>query len=374
MSELHGNYGAHGIIFAYSASPDMGELVRQRTLSSLPFGGRYRLIDFSLSSMMNAGIRDVGVIMQRDYQSLLDHLGSGKSWDMSRKSGGLRILPPFGLPEYHKGNYTGTIEALTAVSTYIRSVKQENIVLFLGNLCANVDLSAALDAHIRSGRGVTAICSDRNPADTHYRFVADESGTVTKAVFSGDGEGVASLECYVIRKDVLVEMIDRCRAENLYRFHKDALAGYLAAGGTMGVYVHRGYVSLCRTISSYYEANMALLDSANRRDLFPADRPVRTRSVEGVSTYYGEEAFSRNSLVADNCIIDGSIENCIVFSGARISKGAKLTNCIIMRGCTVGAGAELNHVIADKFSAFGDGITLIGSPNLPIVVPKNSVI
>ena len=374
MSEMHGNYGAHGIIFAYSASPAMGELVRERTLSSLPFGGRYRLIDFSLSSMMNAGIRDVGVVMQRDYQSLLDHLGSGKSWDMSRKSGGLRILPPFGLPEYHKGDYNGTIEALTAISTYIEDVKQDNIVLFLGNLCANVDLSGALDAHNRSGAGITAICADRELDDIHYRFVTGEDGFVTKAVYSGTGEGVPSLECYIIRKQVLLEMIARSKAENLHQFHKDALAGYLAAGGTMGVYVHHGFASLCRTIVSYFEANMALTSAENRRELFPAERPVRTRSVEGVSTYYGENCFSRNSLVADNCIIEGSIENCIVFSGARISSGAKLTNCIVMRGCTVAPGAELNYVIADKFSSFGQNITLIGSPKLPIVVPKKSKI
>jgi ADP-glucose pyrophosphorylase len=119
----------HGIIFAYSAAPEMGELVRTRTSSSLPFCGRYRLIDFALSSMQNAGIRDVGVIMQRDYQSLLDHLGSGKDWDMSRRRGGLRMLPPFGLPEYHTGEYIGTIEALNAVSTYIHDIPHDHHML-----------------------------------------------------------------------------------------------------------------------------------------------------------------------------------------------------------------------------------------------------
>ena len=114
----------HGIIFAYSAAPEMGELVRERTSASVPFCARYRLIDFSLSSLRNAGIRNAGVIMQRDYQSLMDHCASGKAWDMTRKNGGLKLLPPFGLPEYHSGDYVGTMEALNAVSTYIEDIKE----------------------------------------------------------------------------------------------------------------------------------------------------------------------------------------------------------------------------------------------------------
>ncbi len=134
----------HGIIFAYKEAPELGDLTRERTVASLPFCGRYRLIDFALSSMRNANITDVGVIMARDYQSLLDHIGSGKDWDMSRRSGGLRMLPPFGLPHAHSGNYSGTMEALNAVGSYIRDIQQENVVLMLGNLLANIDLNAAI--------------------------------------------------------------------------------------------------------------------------------------------------------------------------------------------------------------------------------------
>jgi glucose-1-phosphate adenylyltransferase len=114
-----------GLISANYMSKMFGELLDNRSLASLPYGGRYRLIDFPLSSMRNAGILNVGVIMQRDYQSLLDHLGSGKTWDMSRRVGGLRMLPPFGLPEYHTGNYSGTMEALNAVYTYIEDIKEK---------------------------------------------------------------------------------------------------------------------------------------------------------------------------------------------------------------------------------------------------------
>ena len=362
----------HGIIFAYRTTPALGELVSKRTAASLPFCGRYRLIDFALSSLMNAGIRDVGIILQRDYQSLLDHIGSGKVWDMSRKSGGLRILPPFGLPEYHTGNYAGTMEALVAVAEYIRDIPQEHVVLMLGDLAANIDLKPILEQHVRSGLPITAICSDQKPNGSHHRYLPGANGLVDGALFyqKSETEGVASLEAYVINKDLLVQMIDGADARNLHRFHKDAIATYLENGGKMGYYVHKGYAQVIRSVEAYNRCNMDMLDPAKRRELFPADRPVRTKTHEGVSTYYGVNAISRSSLVADNCIIEGEIENCIVFSGVRVGEGAKLKNCILMRGTTVGEHARLNNVIADKDCSFAIGTELTGSDKLPMVVPK----
>ncbi len=366
----------HGIIFAYKAAPELGELSRLRTSASLPFCGRYRLVDFALSSMTNAGIRDVGLIVQRDYQSLLDHVGSGKSWDMSLKKGGLRMLPPFGLPEYHKGNYAGTMEALNSVSIYIRDIPQKYVVLMLGNVCANIDLNAAMEQHLESGAEITALCAASSYDSLHHRYVADEEGFVKQLLFdrSGEGEGVRSLEGYIISKELLLDLMERCRAENLYRFHRDGILTWLREGGKMKLYVHQGYARTIRSVEDYYEANKDMLCRQLRNQLFPADRPVRTRLHEGVSTYYGEDAASVNSLVADNCIIEGSVENCIIFSGVRIGKGAKLKNCIIMRGCHVGDWSELDCVIADKACDFAPGTILTGSSKLPMVVPKRTVI
>ena len=369
-------YDLHGIIFAYSASPELGELVRRRTAASIPFCGRYRLIDFALSSMMNAGIRDVGVIMQRDYQSLLDHIGSGKNWDMSRRYGGLRMLPPFGLPEYHRGNYTGTIEALNAVAPYVRSIPQKHIALLLGSVCANIDLTAAMRQHVKAGAEITAICSAGELTGSNHRYVIGDDGMVKQLLFdrTDPGEGIPSLEGYIINKDTLLRIMDKCKALNLYRFHKDAVSSFLAEGGKMAAYVHEGYAASIRSVADYYQCSMDMLNGELRRQLFPAERPIRTRAHEEVSTYYGENAGSKNSLVADNCIIEGSVENCIVFPGVRIARGAKLTNCIVMKGSTIGEWAELNCVISDKYCSYSPGITLTGNPRLPIVVPKDSKI
>ncbi len=366
----------HGIIFAYSDAPELGDLTRERTVASLPFCGRYRLIDFALSSMRNAGIYDVGVIMARDYQSLLDHIGSGKDWDMSRRSGGLRMLPPFGLPHAHAGNYAGTMEALNAVAAYIRDIPQEQIVLMLGSLLANIDLSAAIAQHEASGTDITAICADSSAVGLNHQYLLDDNGLVREVfLYRGDNPGgLKSMEAYIIRKDVLLRMMDETSARNHYAFHKHAILGFLKDGGKMDVYRHPGYVCAIRNISQYYHASMDMLQADKRHDIFPASRPVRTKIHEEVSSYFGEHAVSKNSLVADNCIIDGEIENCIVFSGCRIGAGTKLKNSIIMRGVTIGENSELSYIISDKYASFSDRTTLTGSAKLPTVVPKGSSI
>ena len=368
----------HGLIFAYNVYPELRELVSVRTAASLPFCGRYRLIDLALSSMRNAGILDVGVIMQRDYQSLLDHIGSGKSWDMSRRTGGLRILPPFGLPEYHTGNYTGTIEALNSVDAYIRDIPQKHIVLMLGNLCANVDLEAAMRQHTSSGADITAICADHPTPGTFHRFVVGEDGWVEKMLLyrrgEGEGEGLPTLEGYIIHKDMLLDLMDKCKAAHLYNFHRDALPMFFEQGGKMDVYVHHGYAQIICTVDEFYNANLDMLKAENRRQIFPAERPVRTKVHEEVSSYYSDSAVTRRSLIADNCIVEGQVEDSIIFSGARIAPGAKLKGCVVMRGCEVAEGVELENVIADKHCSFSKGVKLTGSPKLPMVVPKNSQI
>ncbi len=366
----------HGIIFAYQTTPELRELVSARSAASLPFCGRYRLIDFPLSSMRNAGILDCGVIMQRNYQSLLDHIGSGKAWDMSRKTGGLRMLPPFGLPEYHRGNYAGTMEALISVRSYIEDIKAKYVVLMLGDMCANIDLTKPMEQHRRSGAEITAICSDHKAEGFRMTYVPGEDGFVREMLIDtvDPKQGFVSMEAYIINKDVLVNMMEKCRARSLHLWHKEALPLFLKEGGRMDVYVHHGYAALIRTVDLYYKANMDMLDRDTRHALFPASRPIYTKVREEVSTYYSEGSFSRNCLVADNCIIEGSIENCIVFSGARIRKGAKLKDCIVMSDCIVETGCVLDHCIIDKDVSFSAGTVLTGNEKLPLVVPKGSTL
>ena len=186
-----------------------------------------------------------------------------------------------------------------------------------------------------------------------------------------EGE-LSSLEAYIINKDTLLKMMNFALKRNLYRFHNDSMRIWLNNGGKMATYVHEGYSSIIRTVEAYNKASMDMLDSNVRREIFNKDLPVYTKAKEEVSTYYSEEAVSRNSLVADNCIIEGTVENSIIFSGCRIGKGAVLKNCVVMRDCIIGEGCELEHVIVDKDCSFSEDCKLTGNKKLPVVVPKAS--
>lgn len=362
----------HGIVYAYHSSPALGDLTRNRTNASLPFAGRYRLIDFALSSLSNAGVRDVGVIMQRDFQSLLDHVAGGKAWDISRRRGGLKLLPPFGT--HHVGEYAGTAEALNAVMGYVKGIPQEHIVLIPADVLCNVDIAALVEQHVKSGCGITAVCTKRNPEAVHYRLTQKPDGKVEKVLFhqTGAGEGLAAMEIYVAKKETLLDLLAHCEAENRFHFHKDCLAHYLEQGGEMDVFLYEGYTTRIDSVDDYYRASMDMLKSGPRADLFPQDRPVRTKERSDVSTYYGEDAKVENSLIADGCFIEGTVKNCVLFRGVRVAPGAVLENCIVMQDTVIGEGAALKYIISDKNVEIAPYVTLTGGEKLPLVLPKRS--
>lgn len=369
----------HGIVYAYHSYPALNDLVLNRTSASLPFCSRYRLIDFALSSMTNAGIRDVGVIMQRDYQSLLDHLGSGKEWDLSRTNGGLKCLTPFGIFESGISEYKGCMDALTSILTYIHDIKQDTIVLYRGDIAANLDLKKICEDHENSGAKLTAVCADKayDSGNDGTRFLPSEGGKTSNHMHfrhSHSKEGLSSLEVYVIDRDLLVYLINWSHANGKLHFHRDALAHYFAEGGYANLYIHKGYTAHICSVLDYYGANMDMLNHDIRVKLFPEDSPVYTKGRSSVSTYYGETAEINNSLVADGCYIEGDIENCVIFRGVRVGKGAKLRNCVIMQDTVVGGGAELSCIISDKDVIFSENLTLTGNRALPIVVPKGRTV
>lgn len=364
----------HGIVYAFHSFPELGPLQLPRTAASLPFCGRYRLIDFSLSAMMNCGISDVGVIMQRDYQSLLDHLGGGKEWNLSRRDGGMRMLPPFGMPSSHLGEYKGCMEALAAVRAYINDIRQDDVLLTRGDLVANLDLAAVYQNHISSGADITAICSSNTPNGQHYRYIVDSNSRVEEmlSVHGQNTEGVASMEVYIVSKAMLLKMIDYCSAHRLMHFHRDAIKHFLTNGGEMNVYMHPGYCRHVSTVKEYFCGNMDMLDRDNLEHVFNARRSVYTKEHADVSTYYGESAVTKNCLIADGCRIDGQLENCIIFRGSVIEEGANLKNCIIMQNTIVHKDAKLTNLISDKNVIITEDITLSGSLELPLIVPKGT--
>ena len=366
----------HGIIFAYRSNPNLRELTQPRNTCSVPYGGRYRVVDFMLSNMVNGGITDVGLIVHANYQSLLDHVGSGKDWDLSRKHGGLRILPPFSYADKREGLYRCRMDALAGVRSYLANIRQDHVVLAGGDLAVSLPLREIYASHLKSGADITAVCTATPkgaPRSCDY-FTVDSKGFASDiAVHPETPSGCESLEVYILSKELLLNLVDYCAAHNISSFSQGVLSrmwGQLK----IHVYVHEGYAARLQSVSGYFERSMELLDPAVRSQLFVPERPVKTKDQSNPSTYYGPEARSTNSLVADGCIIEGEVENSILFRGVKVEKGARVSNCVLMQGTTIQAGAVLKYTITDKNVRVNAGRMLMGHSSYPLAIAKNEIV
>ena len=367
--------GLHGIIFSYEKHNDLRELTLHRVPASVPFAGRYRIIDFVLSSMVNAGITDVGVVLDGNYQSLLDHLGSGKDWDLSRMHGGLRLLPPFSANQTRGNNgIRGKMEALAGVRSYLEGIRQTHVVLADSDLIINIPLQDVYQAHLASGADITAVCTSSVDSESDVTFFRlDESGRVKEALFPlRDRTGChRSLEIYILSKQLLLDLVDECMSHDQTSFRSAVLQ---AKAGSLHIqgYVWDGYAAQIRSLKEYYDRSLELLDPAIRLEVFPAQRPIHTKERNDASTYVDTAGTCCNSLVADGCTIEGTVENSILFRGVSVARGAEVKNCILMQDTTVSRDAVLHHVIADKDVEVMDSRTLMGHDRYPMVIAKGS--
>ena len=366
----------HGILFAYRSDANLGELTRPRNTCSLPFGGRYRLIDFMLSNYVNAGITDVGIIVHQSYQSLLDHLGSGKDWDLSRKHGGLRILPPFSYAE-RGGDYRGNMDALSGVSDYLSNIRQDYVIMGWGDVAINLPVSEVFQQHLDSGADMTVVCTPTlrgAPRFSEYIEVSEEGRITDLSIHpTAAGKALESLELYILSKQLLMDLVDYCAAHDISNFSRGVLQPRLKSLKLMP-YVHKGYVGRFQSVGDYYQRSMDLLDLEVRSDLFNPARPIRTKDQSNPSTYYGPDAVSNCSLVADGCYIEGEVENSILSRGVIVEKGAKVSNSVLMQGTVVKADATLSYVIADKNVTVNEHRMLMGHSTYPLAIAKGSVV
>ncbi|MBC8571037.1 glucose-1-phosphate adenylyltransferase subunit GlgD [Zongyangia hominis] len=367
----------HGIIFSNMHDHALSELTEKRTMGSIPIGGRYRLIDFILSNMVNSGISDIGVVTKSNYQSLMDHLGSGREWDLARKKGGISILPPFG----HAGSgiYRGKLEALHGILGYIRHSQAQYFVLADCDVIANINLKKAIDQHMETGADVTILYKkDYVVPDAVQEctvFEIDDTGRVTDVLINPQtsGECNINLNMYIISKDLLERIITDTSSRNLYSFRKDFLQASAGKLWFQGFEVTEEARKI-NCMKSFYEANMDMLNEDLRDSLFPKDRPIYTKVRDEVPTMYGLGARVSNSLVADGCVIEGEVENSIIFRGVTIGKEAKVKNSIVMQGTTVGEKANLDYVIIDKDVTVSDNRMLMGFSTYPIFISKGSIV
>ncbi|MFI3253472.1 MAG: glucose-1-phosphate adenylyltransferase subunit GlgD [Eubacteriales bacterium] len=365
-----------GIIWAHRSDTNLGELTRPRNTCSLPFGSRYRLVDFMLSNYINANIGNVGLIVHESYQSLLDHVGNGKDWDLSRKQGGLRILPPFSNAKRGGGEYRGTIEALSAAQDYLANLREDYVILAWGDIAANLDISGMFQQHQETGADITAICTPTSPNEKTKNYVSlDEEGRIRDFISYcvNPEDHLRSLQVYILSKSLLLEIIEYCTSHNRFSFSRDGLLSRLDSLKVMP-FLHKGFCTHLHSISNYFAYSMDLLNPAVRRDLFNPDRPIITKDHSYASTYYAPEGKAGNCLLADGCHIAGTVSNSILGRGIIIEKGATVTDSILMQGAIVRSGVHLSHVITDKNVEITKNRQLMGHSTCPLVIAKNSVV
>jgi len=362
-----------GIIFSNMHDDRLRELTDVRTMGSVPFGGRYRTIDFMLSNMVNSGVTKVGVVTKSNYQSLMDHLGSGEAWDLSRKREGLFILPPFGLGN---GVYQSRIEALDGIANFLQTCKEEYVVMSDCHIIHTMDLRPVFNEFEEKNADIMVVYKNSAmPEDLpdRIRFEVGRGRKITDVVIGGDVDGKCnwSMGVYVMRKSFLIKVVAECIARNRMVFARDVLQRGVQDYRIYG-YRFDGYAGVLGSKKSFFDANMALTDSAVRADLFPKDRPVYTKTRDEMPTRYGLGSRAVNSIIADGCIIEGDVENCVIFRGVRVEKGATLRNCIIMQDSVVGSNTTLNFVIGDKDVVYKPGRTLMGYESYPVYIAKGS--
>lgn len=364
-----------GIIFSNMHDDNMGDITERRTVGSIPFGGRYRLIDFTLSSMVNSGITDVGVITKHNYQSLMDHLGAGRAWDLARKRGGLVMLPPYSRT-VTAGIYRGSIEALAGRLDYLRSVDSKYVFMSDCDVITNLDLKAVLEQHIRTGADITALYARQEiaPATRDLAtFKVRENGRVSDVAINPPEGGVFNiyLNMMVVERELLIKLVTNAYSHGKYSFTQDVLQEQLDSYNIYGYNVD-GFCVRIGGMESYFRANMELLSPRARAELFPAKRPIYTKVRDEVPAKYGLRAKVSNSLVADGCIIEGEVENSIIFRGVRVGRGAVVKDCILMQDTVVGENANLRYVITDKNVVVRSTRVLCGYITIPVYLHKGS--
>ncbi len=366
----------HGILITNQPGYNLKELSSIRSISSVPYGGRYRLVDFLLSNMVNDGITDIGVVLQQGYQSLLDHLGSGKDWDLARRQGGLRLLPPFAqMNSSNPSNkYRGMMEALIGLKSYLTEIKQEYLIVADADSVLNISLDDVFNKHISTGADITTVCSssftDRPQYATYYTI--NDDGTAKEILSKPEGTCYEALNIYVISKAKMIELVNYAEARDLYSFSHQILARKDDLGLKVVPYVFEGYVARFPTVAEYFSKSMDLLRKDVRRDLFNPAHPIRSKDRSDAATYYGPDSKVTGSMISDGCVIEGEVENSIIFRNVKVAKGAVVKNCILMKDTSIGANASLNCVICDKDVEISPNRVLSGCETYPIVYAKGS--
>ncbi|HOQ38014.1 MAG TPA: glucose-1-phosphate adenylyltransferase subunit GlgD [Acetivibrio sp.] len=368
-----------GMILTGGKNDRLKELAELRSSTAVPIGGKYRVIDFVLSNMVNSGITNIGVLTQYSFRSLMDHLGSGKEWDLDRRNDGLFIFPPY-LAGEHSGWYQGSADAMYHNITFLKRSFEEYIVVAQGNCVYKMLFDDMLNYHIDKKADITIAYRDMSDFPVEeLSFMGvmkmDDNGRVVdfKEKHNHPESTICSMGIYILRRELLIDLLEECNSLGKYDFVKDVIISKL---NTLQIYGYRfnGYWRNLNTINAYYRINMEMLNPEIRHQLFEENGKVYTKVKDEPPAKYNEEAEVSNSIIADGCIVEGTVSNSVLFRGVTIKKNAVVNGCIIMQGSVIDEDVKIENSIIDKNVYISKGINLKGMPNFPIMIEKNAKI
>ena len=366
---------AVGVVFSNIHDDNVPELSHQRTMGSLPYGGRYRLIDFALSNLVNSGVTTVGIITKNNYQSLMDHLGSGKDWDLARKTGGLVLLPPFGAID-NGGLYRSRLEALKGITGFLARRNEDYVILCDCDGVYHMDFTKVIDYHEAKQADITLVCHNEEIGNSsHYTLVqSDESGRVVdlKINDSVGGSNKFFSNILIINRNFLLRLINDATVHGYKSFEEDILRRNIVSLKIFAYDFH-GYHATIDSLRAYFTHNMELLNKPIRDELF-GDRDIYTKVRDSAPSKYGDFADVRNSLVSDGCIVEGTVENSILFRGVKVGRGTVVRNSIVMQDTVIGENVRMNCVITDKNVVIRDRRELSGCEIQPYFLAKGTMI
>ena len=364
-----------GIIFTNDAT--MGELTNKRTMASLPFGGRYRQVDFALSNLTCAGVRHVGIVTRHNYQSLMNHIGDGEEWGLELEEGGLEFLTPFAQTTTH--TYRGKLESLANAMDFLEYGDDDLVVMIDSAVLSNIDLNAVIASHVASGKDVTVVTKTgitNGQKKIDLALKVDNGEVIDMVVdYVADESYVASMDIFVCGKDWLKKSVKEMIARDKFHMDRDLVMGGWNRGlVSVNVYEHSGIAMFNESVEEYFENTLSLVKKDVRADLFGGFHPVYTKVRDRVPSYYGAECEIEDCLVADGCMLEGKVENSVLFRQVTVAEGAEIEDCIIMNDCVIGEGAELKYVILDKNVTVSAGAKLYGTKKNPVIVKRGEAV
>ena len=371
-----------GIIIGFDSNNDLRELSEHRPVASVPFGGRYRVIDFMMSNLVNSGCYQVAVLMRDKYQSLLDHLGSGKDWDLSRKRGGMFLLPPNAFAPKSSPlvteNYRTSLEALGSISDMLNKNKSEHVLICSADIVANIPLDEVMKEHKKSEADVTIVCT-KNPEGGAFDMFLDLSPRhEVEDIRNGDNMGgkckYKSMGIYIMKRKYLQSLLSDCVTHNLCSFERDAMQHVFKRGDKVHGYVFDKYSAKIENVKGYFSASMDMLDKDIRDQVVLENRPILTKIYDEAPTYYGEDAEVSDSLIADGSRIEGTVKNSIIFRGCTIAKDAVVKDSIVLPNSSIGEGVELSYVVTDKGVTVRENRKMVGGATYPVAIAKNATV